>query len=76
LNGIVTEGNVLDAERTRSQPCLQLNEAEIFGLVWRKRGIILRPDTEVPALYPSVQSNTAFIQSLGCSYFIAFIYEI
>lgn len=48
LNVIVRDGNVLDAEWTRSQP-FHSSATEWSGLEWQMRGVILRPDTEFPA---------------------------
>lgn len=84
LNVIVRDGNVLDAEWTRSQP-FHSSATEWSGLEWRMRGVILRPDTEFPAFSPSVQSkestgNATFIWSqIGiffiCTYKCAPLYK-
>lgn len=49
LNVIVRDGNVLDAEWTRSQP-FHSSATEWSGLEWWMRGVILRPDTKSPPL--------------------------
>ncbi len=74
LNVIVRDGNVLDAEWTRSQP-FHSSATKWSGLEWRMRGVILRPDTEFPAFSPSVQSkestgNATFIWSQIGIFFI------